>query len=757
MPQGPEAPAPLPSTTADIPPELARLQGYEIVKELGRGGMGVVYLARNRLMGRLEVLKVMNKALVGQADAVARFLQEIQSAARLNHPNVATAHSAHQVGDLLVLAMEYVDGQDLAKVVRERGPMPVAYACYCIHQAAVASQRGHELGLVHRDLKPGNILLAKQGKRAVVKVIDFGLAKAKSEVTHDQALTPTNAMMGTAGYTAPEQLLDARNADTRSDIYSLGCTLYCLLSGHAPFRGQTMYAVLLAQQAGAMQPLREVRPEVPEELAAVVAKMMARNPADRYGRPADVAAALLPFVKGGRPSGESDARPRAVADVPNGPPGRNAATSFADAGADRLSVKRKAADAARRRHGGPGRHRLALLSAATLLVGFVLFGAYMLRVRTLYGTVVIENVPSGAEVRVDDEQITVGRKGDTVTMTTLSEGPHRLKVLQRGIEILSSDVTVKLGGQPLRLRVEQKQVAAKSSRGEPTKPFREHPPPLDCTGPDGVSATGVRKAQEAWAQCLGRKVEETVEIGDGVTITFVLVPPGKFRMGSPESEAERSKDETLHTVILTEPFDLGKYEVTQAQYAAVVSGAVTEALRGKDKDPSDFKGGDLPVENVSWEEADLFGKELSKKLSDRHVYRMPTESEWEYSCRGGRPSSQPFGIGDGNLLSSADANVASDKIKSVGSFGPNALGLYDMHGNVWEWSADRYGPYPDGEVTNPFGADDPKEAPNRVIRGGSWNSSAGYCRAANRTRYSPVHRYRSLGFRLARSIPSGKQ
>jgi serine/threonine protein kinase len=203
-----------------VPPELAELSGYEIVRELGRGGMGVVYLARNKLIDRPEVLKVMNKALVGRPEAVLRFLQEIRSAGQLLHANVATTFSAHQLNDLVVLAMEYVEGDDLAKVVRERGPLPIPNACFCVHQAALGLQRGHELGLVHRDVKPGNILLGKQGNRPVVKVIDFGLAKAKSEVPAQRELTGTNQMMGTPGYSAPEQLYDAKSADTRSDVYA---------------------------------------------------------------------------------------------------------------------------------------------------------------------------------------------------------------------------------------------------------------------------------------------------------------------------------------------------------------------------------------------------------------------------------------------------------------------------------------------------------------------------------------------------------
>ncbi len=305
--EGPSARPSLPPTTPKTPPELANLQGYEIVKELGRGGMGVVYLARNKLINRFEVLKVMNRALVGRPEAVERFLQEIRSAGQLNHGNVAATFSAYQLGDLLVLAMEYVEGDDLAKVVHQRGALPIPRACYCVHQAATALQRGVELGMVHRDIKPSNILLAKQGKRLVVKVIDFGLAKAKSEVTNDHDLTRTNQMMGTPGYSAPEQLNDAKSADTRADIYALGCTLYHLLAGEPPFRGTSALAIVLAQEAQTVRPLREVRPEVSEGLAQVVARMMAHKPEERFGQPGQVAAALLPFIKGAKESPEDSA------------------------------------------------------------------------------------------------------------------------------------------------------------------------------------------------------------------------------------------------------------------------------------------------------------------------------------------------------------------------------------------------------------------------------------------------------------------
>jgi formylglycine-generating enzyme required for sulfatase activity len=293
---------------------------------------------------------------------------------------------------------------------------------------------------------------------------------------------------------------------------------------------------------------------------------------------------------------------------------------------------------------------------------------------------------------------------------------------------------------------------------------RQRPPLLDCTGAAGVSAADMRDSQEAWANYLGREVEATVEIADGVKMTFVLVPPDKFVMGSPLGEEERRDDETLHTVVLTEPFDLGKFEVTQAQYRALVNRAKSEKL--PDPDPSSFKGEtDLPVDSVVWEKANAFGPALTKLLSDKHEYRLPTEAEWEYSCRGGRPSSQPFGVGGGHDLSSLQANFNGglpyggpgkanylQKTVKVGSYEHNALGLFDMHGNVCEWCSDRYGPYPDKEVTNPAG---PTEGQNRVYRGGGWAHGGKDCRAAGRFRNGRGVRYVNIGFRLARTVPSG--
>ncbi|MGO9915366.1 MAG: protein kinase domain-containing protein, partial [Isosphaeraceae bacterium] len=298
---------PGPPPTGSLPPDLADHPDYEIIRELGRGGMGTVYLALNRLMGRYEVLKVVRNALVGRPGVPDRFLGEIRNAAQLHHANIVTAYSARRLGASIIFAMEYIDGFDLARIVEERGPLPPAYSANYAHQAALGLQHAHEQGMVHRDIKPSNLMLACSGNREVIKILDFGLAKISREHRVDGSLTRDGQMLGTPEFVAPEQIRDARHADIRSDIYSLGCTLYYLLSGGPPFRAENVWDLYRAHHSMDAQPLNLVRHDVPSELAAAVAKMMAKEPERRFQTPADVAQALTPFFKHGGNRGVSSA------------------------------------------------------------------------------------------------------------------------------------------------------------------------------------------------------------------------------------------------------------------------------------------------------------------------------------------------------------------------------------------------------------------------------------------------------------------
>jgi CheY-like chemotaxis protein len=287
-----------------LPPALADHPRYCVLEWLGSGGMGIVYKARHRLMDRLVALKVLNACLVNRPAAVERFHREVKAAARLCHPNIVHAYDAGQAGDTHFLVMEYVEGVDCERLLRRHGRLPVGLACDYARQAALGLQHAHEHGMVHRDIKPHNLMVTPQGQ---VKILDFGLARFVSEAAalrDDEdaqanpptGLTPANRGMGTIDYVAPEDAQDARQADIRADIYSLGCTLYHLLSGQVPFPEGTPERKLLSHIKRQPPPLHELQPDVPAPLSLVVGRMMAKLPADRYQRPAEAALALSAFA-----------------------------------------------------------------------------------------------------------------------------------------------------------------------------------------------------------------------------------------------------------------------------------------------------------------------------------------------------------------------------------------------------------------------------------------------------------------------------
>lgn len=309
-PAGPDAP--------ELPAELQDHARYRVLRLIGRGGMGAVYQAEHTLMARTVALKVIAPRLLEHDGAVARFGQEVKTAARLQHPNIVTAFDAEQVGPLTVLVMEYVEGRSLAEQLDEAGPLPIEQACAYVRQVALGLQYAHEQGMVHRDIKPHNLMLTPGG---LVKILDFGLARFVSEGPDETpptsaegtmltestpvpegGLTSSGICMGTLDYVAPEQARDARTADARADLYSLGCTLYHLLTGQVPFPGGSSAEKLARLTTTEPTPVRELRPDVPPSLAALVGRLLAKRPEDRCASATAVADALAPFTARRRPA-----------------------------------------------------------------------------------------------------------------------------------------------------------------------------------------------------------------------------------------------------------------------------------------------------------------------------------------------------------------------------------------------------------------------------------------------------------------------
>ena len=295
-----EAPgAESPSSHQSLKPGT-EIGSYTIIRLIGLGGMGAVYEAEHRRMRRKVALKMISASALEHPEALQRFQREAQAMARLEHPNIVTAHDADQVGDINFLVMQYVDGDNLSTMVKNRGALPVDMALGFLVQTARGLEYAHQEGVIHRDIKPSNLIVGSNG---VVKILDMGLARLEESLGEvssvNKNLTQAGNIMGTVDFMAPEQALDAKEADQRADIYSLGCTFYYLLTGQILYEGDTVMKRIMSHRFDPVPSLNDARQDIPEGLDAIFQKMVAKSRADRFRSMTELLAAVAPFVSAG--------------------------------------------------------------------------------------------------------------------------------------------------------------------------------------------------------------------------------------------------------------------------------------------------------------------------------------------------------------------------------------------------------------------------------------------------------------------------
>ncbi len=733
-------PYPDPPESAGLPEELVDHPRYRIVATIGTGGMGTVYRAEHRLMDRPVALKVIRGDLLGSAAMVERFRREVKAAARLaSHPNIVAAYDAEQAGETHMLVMEFIEGTDLARLVDRRRGLPVGEACEYVRQAALGLQHACDDGMVHRDIKPQNLMRTTRGQ---VKILDFGLARFASEVASQGGMTAEGMVLGSADYIAPEQIDGPHAADIRADIYSLGCTLYFLLAGQPPFPDGSLIRKLLAHREDTPRPLAELRADVPAELIRVVERMMAKDPARRFQVPEDVARALAPFA-------DAEAARRDAPAGVNAPTVAEASSRRRDPPAatiwlhhDALAPKAISPSMASTPDDWQLRHparqpgpRTWWAAAALLLLGFVVAWALVLRVKTSNGMIELLNLPRDAEVMVNGEVVAVTWPGGgDPAVVTVTPGKHKIMVKKDGIETSGDEVTVHAGSK-----------AKFTVRFVPSNKVAHELP----------------------------KVDGLKSIENSIGMIFKLIPAGEFFMGSPDDADEANNDEKpLHRVLISKPFYLGVCEVTQGQYAAVMGNNPSHfSANGGGKDRVAGESTDqFPAENVSWLDAVQFCNKLSEKEGkkpfyeidetnvrvpdwNRQGYRLPTEAEWEYACRANASAPTRFSFGDNPLeLGVYGWFYGNTGLRTypVGQKRPNGFELYDMHGNVWEWCWDWHDAafYKRSPTADPVG---PAGGTHRAFRGGSCFHDTRASRSANRGMAEPVTPFNDLGFRVART------
>jgi len=391
-----------------------RLGDYELLEKLGEGGMGTVYKARQVRLDKIVALKVLSAQRTNDPAALSRFEREMKAVGRVSHPNIIQALDAREIDGTTVLVMEYAAGLDLAEVARRLGPLPVADACEIIRQVALGLQAIREYGLVHRDIKPSNLMLASlrspsgrgaegDGGEGAVKILDLGLALLQSaSLPSEQGseVTTSGQIMGTSDYMAPEQATDSHHIDIRADIYSLGCTLYRLLAGRAPFSGKeydTPLKKVMAQVSRPVPAIAQFRPDLPKELLAVIDRCLAKTPEKRFATPAEVSAAMLPFVAGSdlaellRKAGAAASKDPTAA---IGATGLHASSAFVDtAPAGTMPRPRSLWQ----------RVQVRTITLALGLAGVLFFGI-VLKMRTSDGTLEVEVSDPAATVEVLNEK-----------------------------------------------------------------------------------------------------------------------------------------------------------------------------------------------------------------------------------------------------------------------------------------------------------------------------------------------------------------
>jgi formylglycine-generating enzyme required for sulfatase activity/tRNA A-37 threonylcarbamoyl transferase component Bud32 len=726
--------------------------GYEILEELGRGGMAVVYKARDRRLARTVALKMILAGAHAGPGERARFRTEAEAIARVQHPDIVQIYEVGEHDGLPFLSLEFCPGGNLEQALAGT-PLAAPEAAAVLERLARAVAAAHAVGVVHRDLKPANVLLAAGG---TPKITDFGLAKQEGI----SGQTASGAVVGTPSYMAPEQAAGkGQQVGAAADVYALGALLYELLTGRPPFKAATPLDTLLQVVHDEPVPVRHLQPKVPRDLETICHKCLQKEPRKRYRSAALLAEDLRRFRTGepiqARPVGRIE---RTVKWVKRNAVVTGATLAVVLALTLGTAVSyRKYLDAEQQKGIAEEQRNIAqeketeARQEAEKAKKARDFLARMFRLDQADlegGEVSARRVLESAERRIpgefaDQPEFCEALVADIrrVRLAAAGTTPHALLLEVRGPVALqtASGATKPVVPQALLQAGDRLRLGAEAQ--------------AQLVFLSDLHKERLKSASEITVRPKGCEPADAIRERDtSALMTFVRLPKGTFYMGWNGTKGSARKTE------IQEEFEIAVHDVTQGQWQAVMGTNRSHfSRRGNGRtavlDISDEELKLFPVEMVSWTDAQEFIKKLNEKERGRgHWYRLPTEAEWEYACRGGAVSEEECSYHfyfdkPANDLSSEQANFNGtspfgnaphgkylQRTTRVGAYPSNKLGLCDMHGNVWQWCADEF---------QPGGSD-------RVIRGGTWVSRGFSCQAAIRGREAPTTRYANIGFRLVR-------
>ena len=750
-----------------------RFGKYELLEVIGEGGMACVYRAvLSGAMGfrkEVAIKQILPEGLRGdRRNRLAKALiNEARAGGCLRHRNVVEMYEFEQIDDVFYIAMEYIHGVTLRDVLDRtttQGPIPPRIVAQIGEQICAGLAHAHEattedglpLGLIHRDIKPSNVMIGRDG---VVKLMDFGIARTEINLFRD---TGTAETTGTPQYMSPEQVL-GNKLDQRSDLFAVGSILVETITGTPPFQCEPIYKLMnQIARADAVQAIQRVHMRFPS-MSPLVAHALRRQPEDRPQSAAQMGSFLGKLA-------------RAL-------PGDERLESWIGSWMDGISPEpiadydpsRYTDDAAPMDTGAATSwHADAMELPGSLTPSPSPLPAYPLSQTT--PPEVPPDVP--AESSQDDAAPPASRPGSMFVRTVNQPDDPTTDSLMS-----ASDTGSLVPSSLFTMRETKRRMKAITRMAPRALPYGVALLALltllaMVRGDSQVSQEA--SATHGWSQLPdGETPPAARELPPTTALEYRMISldPGGFLMGSADEDGERQEDETYHTVRITRTFELGATEVTRDLWHNV----------GMDEDTSgcdDQESGDaMPVACVSWHDAAVFCNRLSllegldpayrfaedrvQWLQQANGYRLPTEAEWEYAARGLQTSIYPapkdeicrfanvenvVGEGGKPWLDAArfECQDGYQHAAPVGSFQPNAWGLHDMSGNVWEWVWDRYAAsYGRDAVVDPAG---PKVGPYRVARGGSWDSAIPTLRLASRLQLEPVESRSDVGLRLARTV-----
>jgi|GEM_PF-343317 len=640
---------------------------YTIERDIAQGGFGITYLARNENNQRV-VIKTLNETVQKRPDFAKLqqdFLNEAVKLAKCNHPHIVKVSEVFPEGKLWCMVMEYIEGEHLADRMLHGGGLSEAEAVGYIRQIGEALTVVHKNGLLHRDVKPANILIRANKREAVL--IDFGIARE---------FLPSETKLHTPylshGFAPIEQYQTVAKRGAYTDIYALAATLYFLVTKKPP------HAAISRVSGMVLDSPTSINPSISVRVNNAILKGMELEAENRPQTMQDwlellkeppVTIPAPPIPKPATPQPPTNKTPTPKPPTPKPPTPKPANTTPSPSTNNSQTPI------------NPSRRKFMQ---------------------------------------------TVGWMGAGLGIT----------VAGKLITDASSQTSIPLDSGVSEIR---------DSSSNPPSPATETPTKSNLSLQTFSFQTVTVDAQGNITNESNLSAQYFPEdLGNGITLEMVQIPGGTFTMGSPPGEAERKDDEGPQRQVTVPGFFMGGYAVTQAQYQAIMG-----------NNPSRFQGAKRPVEQVSWDDAVEFCNKLSQQTG--RIYRLPSEAEWEYACRAG--TTTPFYFGEtitpdlvnynGNFpYGSAPKGQYRQETTDVGIFPPNSFGLYDMHGNIWEWCEDVYNEDYQNAPTDGSAWLTGKDNNIKLLRGGSWDFLARHCRAAYRNRLARANRSAYVGFRV---------